>query len=519
VSVLLEPPHSHLTNISLFTQGQAKDAFGIVFPSQKPKHVLEGTVQAVKSVLIGALLGAAFLMFIPIVSAMHGGIAGFIAGGIVGSILAFFTTLSGIVNGFFQLTRGILNTWSAVQAFGHGKIWVDNEWQEYSMQEEATELASPRKKPSATVKDESFYDLLGVRSDATSKEIKRSYYKKAKDVHPDKNPNDADAAEKFLKLHTAYTTLMDDQARAAYDKFGATPETGGRLMDPYVFSAILFGSQLVEPYIGELAVASFMDLLMKLSMGESSTVQMVDLQVLWDDSEFKSRKRQLEIAQNVAANIKGYVDGTLSAADFKQQCFLEAGEIGQTAFGTRFLASIGKAFQLEAGEYLGFHRSLLTWSKGCYYSVLRKKNKNWNRLTSLRKIIDVLRAAMQMPETNETVTKEESHYHFDASKANMQKLLPSILEMAWAFNEQDIAYTIHGACWRLFLDSSVSSEERLRRAEAIQILGNEFARLSKSVANAKTCADTPAEANEIMARLQVAFNLAQQKVSRLYVAV
>lgn len=88
---------------------------------------------------------------------------------------------------------------------------------------------------------------------ATAKEIKRAYYRKAKDVHPDKNPNDAEAAGKFLLLHSAYQTLSDDEARARYDSWGRTSTRQG---DPYVFFEVLFGSQLVEPF-GQLAVASF----------------------------------------------------------------------------------------------------------------------------------------------------------------------------------------------------------------------------------------------------------------------
>jgi hypothetical protein len=92
--------------------------------------------------------------------------------------------------------------------------------------------------------------------------------------------------------------------------------------------------------------------------------------------------------------------------------------------------------------------------------------------------------------------------------------------MAWAYNEQDIAHTVNGACWRIFLDNGATFDERLRRAEAIQMLGDEFARLGKSVAKAKTCSErTPAEANEIMARLEVAFKLAQQKVRSFLVDI
>ena len=493
-----------------------------MFPTRKPRHVLEGVTQGLKSVLIGTALGAISFISIPIVAFTQGGASGFLVGAITGSILAFMTTVAGIINGGIQLIQGILNTWSAIQAFGEGKVWspIECQWETYSMTEEAKELSSPRKRLSSSVKDQSYYQLLEVSSDASSQQIKRSYYRKAKDVHPDKNPDDVDAAEKFLMLHTAYQTLMDEQARAAYDLFGdkASTNGGGQPLDPHVFCAVLWGSQLVEPFIGELAVASFMDVLIKLSMGESSSLDLDDVKTLWSESEFKSRKRQLEIAQNLITRIDDFVNGKLSVVEFKSRCFLEAGEIGQTAFGTRFLMTIGTAFQLEAGQYLAYHGSFLTWPKGSLYSLRRWKTKNKNRWMSLQKTVAVIRAAID-GETNSTSENSDIPFRFEMDEADIQQMLPLILEMMWAYNEQDIASTIRGACLRMFIDSDVSNEERIKRANAIKLMGDEFVRLGNSVANAKTCGDEPAEANEIMARVKVAFNLAQQKVSDLGLSV
>ena len=475
--------------------------------------MLEGAVQAIMSVVFGTVLGAISFVSFPIIGALQAGLTGLIAGGIVGSIVGFLTTISGLVNGVIQLLRGTLGTWHAIQAFSEGKIWspVNGKWCEYSIGDEAKELSSTRKQ--STVKDETYYEILEVAFDASSKEIKRAYFRLAKVYHPDKNPDDEGTAEKFLKLHTAYQTLMDDDLRAAYDTFGAIPENGGRPMDPYVFFAILFGSQLVEPFIGELAVASLLDFLIKLTMMESATLEMNDLKILWDDSEFKSRKRQLEIAQNLVSRIERFVDGAQSASEFKEQCFLEAGDIGQTAFGTRFLASIGTAFKLEAGQYLSYHISILTLPIGLFNSANRWKNKIRNRIRTLCKTVTVIQSTLQQTETTED---SASSRRLLVTLEDIHELLPVILEMAWAYNELDIAHTVHGACWRIFLDSDVTSHERLRRAEAIQIMGKEFVRLSHSVANAKTCTDSPVEASEIMARLEVAFKLAQQKVCWSY---
>jgi curved DNA-binding protein len=65
------------------------------------------------------------------------------------------------------------------------------------------------------------YEILGVRRNATPEEIKKAYRRLAKQHHPDRNPNDKSAEQRFKEVQAAYEVLGDPQRRAQSDRFGA----------------------------------------------------------------------------------------------------------------------------------------------------------------------------------------------------------------------------------------------------------------------------------------------------------
>ena len=65
-----------------------------------------------------------------------------------------------------------------------------------------------------------YYEVLGVEKGASAEEIKKSYRKKAMKYHPDRNPGDKEAEEKFKEVGEAYEVLSDDDKRSRYDQFG-----------------------------------------------------------------------------------------------------------------------------------------------------------------------------------------------------------------------------------------------------------------------------------------------------------
>ena len=71
-----------------------------------------------------------------------------------------------------------------------------------------------------SIEEKDYYELLGVEKTADSREIRKAFKKMAITMHPDKNPDDPEAQEKFLSLKLAYETLKDQETRKQYDLHG-----------------------------------------------------------------------------------------------------------------------------------------------------------------------------------------------------------------------------------------------------------------------------------------------------------
>jgi molecular chaperone DnaJ len=107
-----------------------------------------------------------------------------------------------------------------------------------------------------------YYEVLGVERTVTIEEIKKSYRKLAVKYHPDKNPGDKSAEEKFKELSEAYEALSDPQKRAAYDQYGHAAfdprargfggRPGGGFHDPFEIFREVFGANTAGSIFDDL---------------------------------------------------------------------------------------------------------------------------------------------------------------------------------------------------------------------------------------------------------------------------
>eukprot|EP00545_Synedropsis_sp_CCMP1620_P000426 CAMPEP_0119006830 /NCGR_PEP_ID=MMETSP1176-20130426/2567_1 /TAXON_ID=265551 /ORGANISM="Synedropsis recta cf, Strain CCMP1620" /LENGTH=543 /DNA_ID=CAMNT_0006958835 /DNA_START=16 /DNA_END=1647 /DNA_ORIENTATION=+ len=456
-----------------------------------------------------------------------------------GGLKGFFSSVQRNVNKKTEEVR------AAREAKTVGKIYdsktkewsfyfIDQEWEALLKEEAETKQTNGQDAASALeeerpVKDREYYDLLNVSTNATSGEIKKAYYKEARKVHPDKNPDDPDAATKFQTLGQAYQILSNEQSRAAYDKSGKSENDNGdenmQNVDPFVFFNVMFGSNLVEPYIGELWIADTADSLMKSSTGdnglspeqmetmseeEQHLLMQEQMKKMSVESDLKQRKRQVKCAQFLRTRIGAY-DPTDAAKKqaFIQSCQNEAVEIAKGAYGDLYCITIGFALQVAAEEFLGFETTLF----GVGGHLARSK-KNASAFSTNMKLLGAgikaasagAKAMQEADELQKSVKEKGAAGLADMNPEQAQQMaenlddsLPAFLEFAWAINKRDIQNTLKEVCRRVFNDASVPKETRIEKAQAIKILGDEF-KLIGNLARQSGKFD----AEEIKARMSVA---------------
>jgi len=344
---------------------------------------------------------------------------------------------------------------------------------EEESEDEASEFSS------RPVQDTQYYDLLGVPTDATAEKIKRAYYRQARECHPDKCPGDPAATQKFQRLAQAYQVLADPQERKRYDSQGlAGLEDKEMRMDPTIFFSLLFGSEQFIRYTGELHLAMALDHLSK------SVEEMKD-EALEHDArrnkpmEKRQKKREVHLACFLRNRLDKFVYGR-DESGFSDDVRQEASRLAAGRFGPELLRALGEAYQIRAELHLANElvgRFSVTKRVAALRRTAKMLDHRWHLCTG------VTSSLLRVKRISDAVHREEDRQHegqfghtgLGEAEDALESSLPTFLQTAWSAVVRDIDVTVLNVGRMLMQDKSVPWQVRIRRAQALRVLGEVFA--------------------------------------------
>ena len=464
---------------------------------RRPQNIMSGLSSGMQSVGKGVLGGAAALIAAPVVGARSEGWSGFAKGLGAGLAAAVALPVAGAAVGITQIARGAYNTPEAIMEANAGKrwdshrrVWVAEDLVQESLKlsecsdddilEKARERAKARGEApglegalgggssGGDVASTEYYDALEVTPAATAGEIKRAYYLLARKLHPDKNPDDPEAHQKFQRIGEAYQVLSDENLRKKYDERGKDGLKDHAFVDPSAFFAMLFGSDQMEGLVGRLQLA---------------TLAAAGADLTKDERRLLQERRVGRLAVKLAAMLQGYVDAKDAAAmkTFESQMKAMADHLVTASYGDIMLHTIGFVYEKQALEFqtdpvggmgtwadLGFRANYARMEQ-----MGKRMQSQFNALGAGMKVISTMRSA-------DAEAKKAGGAGGDASsnEAAMQKrqadVLNHVMEAIWNASALDIESTIRKVCDKVLHDFAVSKEVRGRRARGLEVLGKIF---------------------------------------------
>ncbi|SCU84120.1 LAFA_0D08240g1_1 [Lachancea sp. 'fantastica'] len=394
------------------------------------------------------------------------------------------------------------------------------------------------------VVDTAYYDLLGVAPDAKAIEIKKAYRKKSIQEHPDKNPNDPSATERFQAISQAYQVLSKDELRAKYDKFGkeeAIPKEG--FEDAAEQFSMIFGGDAFASYIGELTLLKNLQKTGELSAEDEqdeanekakSEEQKADskdcndsnnaaetlkklhisdyseksqdhvaestserpkkkskLEVFEEEQKIEKEKSIKELSKLLSDRLSILTESEYNAAckeSFAKKFEEEANMLKMESFGLDILHTIGYVY-CDKGQI--FLKSQHIWGfGGVFQSIKAKSGVVMDTLKTVSAALDAQNTMQELEklkavaESDEVLRDDKGQEIVKPTQEELaqleQLLMGKVLSAAWHGSKFEIVSTLKSVCDKVLEDTQTDKKTLIRRAEALVILGKVFKKAFRS---------------------------------------
>jgi len=305
-----------------------------------------------------------------------------------------------------------------------------------------------------------YYAVLEVPRDAPIQAITRSYYKLAREYHPDKNPNNPFAEAKFKQISEAYTILSDPEKRAKYDQYGMDGVTED-FVDPRQLFRMLFGGGRFEDIFGDV---SFCDLDLSEGVGPDGMPTGVDPQINQKEYERKQEERKKKLAHRLLIKLEPHAQGD---PNFTKVIEAEAKELAEVPGGAELLVLVGFVYMQEAKQHMDTFFGIPAF----FSNVAEKGHMIKETIATAAHVVKMQQAQSRMDKYGDANPNKD---------ADMQILMQEGLKTIWRLGKLEINTTIRAVCEQV-LEERITKKERKARCKALKMVGEIFSRVGKQM--------------------------------------
>jgi curved DNA-binding protein CbpA len=304
-----------------------------------------------------------------------------------------------------------------------------------------------------------YYEVLGVPRDATIQEITKKYYKLARENHPDKNPNNPFAEERFKLIGEAYQILSDPEKREKYDKFGMVG-VSEEFVDPRQLFRMLFGGGKFENIFGDI---SFADIDLASSSNSDGTPSFDS-----DAFEKKQNERREKLAHHLLIKVEPYVQGV--QANFAKMVEQEAHELAEAPGGIELMQLVSYVYIQEAKQHLDTFFGI-----PAFFSEVAEKGH------LLKEVISTARDMVKMQAAQEKLERAGIAPDSAPNSDVTRQLLEQGLKAIWKMGKLEIETTLRSVC-EAVLEEKVPKRIVKARAKGLKLIGEVYHRVAKHAA-------------------------------------
>ncbi|KAI8639250.1 X-domain of DnaJ-containing-domain-containing protein [Parasitella parasitica] len=338
-----------------------------------------------------------------------------------------------------------------------------------------------------------YYDSLGVSISATQLEIKKAYRKLAIKYHPDKNPNDSTAEEKFKKISEAYQVLSDPALRKRYNEFGE--ENGirpdGGFVDPEDFFKQSFGGDRFVDIIGEISIGKDMRDALETHEQDQENADLKSL-TLEQKVEREEKKEKLERARAVARETRVqalttklinklslYTELNDIPEDARYAAFsniiqIEAEGLKRESHGVELLNAVGYTYAAKAQQYI--NRGFAFGLGGVFHSMKEKGYIFSETVGTLRSALDLQSSYTELQKAEEKGDlSDEQRIRLETEAATKG------LQAIWRGSKLEVEGVLREVCDRVLTDTTVSKETLKSRAIGLRIIGTIYMKVKADI--------------------------------------